>query len=267
MGRRPARGLIGVQRLRCLTFNLWKNEGDLSSRLPAIRRVLEEADADVVALQECFVAPDAGIDVASALAAHCGYHRLSYPLRQKVRLHGGVPLSSRSDLALLTRVPVTASGCLPLSTNSLDGERGLIWIDYPVISGEVRIVCTHLTHLPGREGGQLRERQAEELAARLITWTQFGPAILMGDLNARAGADELFPLLDNPLLPPARAPRAWPTAGGWPCLNEGIDHVVLYPGAGPASYHNRWILAPPDPARPEQGASDHPAVLAEIGFA
>ena len=255
---------MAMRRLRCLTFNLWKNEGNLEARVGAIRQVIARADADVVALQECFVAADLGIDLAAELAAEAGFHLHRQPMREKVRSHRGTPVASRSDLALLTRDPVAATGWIALSTDQRDGERGLIWADCPVVSGDVRVVCTHLTHLPGSHGKALRERQAEELACRLTSWTQFGPAILLGDLNAPAGAKELQPLFENPLLPVRSAPPSWADNGIG--RSRPIDHALLFPGA--AVIHYLGLRQLTDPAREpmEAWASDHPAMLAEFGF-
>lgn len=255
------------RRLRCLTFNLWKNEGDLGFRLGAIGRVLARSGADVIALQECFVASDLAIDVAARLAEEGGYHLHRRALREKVRHHGGQAVASRSDLALLTREPVAAAGWIPLSSDPRDGDRGLIWADYPVTTGQVRVVCTHLTHLGGADGRALRERQAEQVAARLTSWTRFGPAVLLGDLNAAAGAPELAALLDNPLLPAHRTPPAGASAGCGLRQAEEVDHVVLYPGGVPIHYLDLRALT--DPAHePAAGwASDHPALLAELDFA
>jgi endonuclease/exonuclease/phosphatase family metal-dependent hydrolase len=246
--------------LRCLSFNIWKNEGDYPRRMAAIGALLREQKADVVALQECFVAPALGIDSAQALAGR-EYHVTRYRARAKKRWHDGAWQESRSDMAILSRAMPSASGMVALPEDGRDGERGLLWIDLPIAGGHVCVGCTHLTHLRDDAAQQIRKTQAIAAIAALLSTD--GPAILMGDLNAESHHPSLEPIFGHPNLCRKAHVLALTSAGEAPA-NGAIDHALPFSDDGAIRMLRRRVLAPPDPANLSISPSDHPAILAEI---
>ena len=249
--------------LRCLSFNIWKNEGDYPRRMAVIAALLREHQPDVVALQECFVAPALGINSARALA-EVGYHPTCFPARAKLRQHGGVWQASRSDMAILTRDKPVACSMLELPPDQRDGERGLLCIDLPIKSGRIRVGCTHLTHLQDAAAQAVRREQADAVMGALLDGR--AAAILMGDLNASSDDPALAPIFDHPLLCRTARELSRRPAGLAPG-NGAIDHVLLFAPGPLLRMTSRHVIAAPDPDDPAGGPSDHPAILAEIEVA
>ena len=245
--------------LRCLSFNIWKNEGDYPRRMAAIAELLRELQPDVVALQECFVAPSLGIDSAKALVGKT-WHLTRYPARAKRRWHQGAWQDSRSDMAILSRVVPLASGMVELPPDLRDGERGLLWVDLPTAGGHIRLGCTHLTHLHDEAAQAVRKAQAEAAIAALTA--DGSPAILMGDLNAVSSDPALAAIFSHPGLS-AEARECALTPSGEAPANGAIDHVLLFAPAAGQRFVSRRIAAAPDMSG---YPSDHPAILAEIAL-
>jgi len=243
MGGWAARGVI----LRCVTFNIWKNEGDYPRRMAAIDALLRQHRPDVVALQECFVAPDLGLDSAAFLAGE-DYHLTRYPARAKPRWHEGGWVASRSDMAILSRMAPVASGGLALAEDPRDGERGLLWIDLPVAGG-VRLGCTHLTHMQDAGAQGVRKAQAAALLDALLAGRE--TVLLLGDLNATVDAPALAPIFGHPRLIPSEPDR------------QAIDHILIFATQDAARVNNQCVIAAPDAIN---HPSDHPAIMAEIEF-
>jgi endonuclease/exonuclease/phosphatase family metal-dependent hydrolase len=245
--------------LRCLSFNIWKNEGDYPRRMAAIGNLLRELQPDVVALQECFVAPALEIDSAKALAGKA-WHLTRYPARAKRRWHNGDWQDSRSDMAILSREVPLASGMVALPGDARDGERGLLWVDLPIAGGRIRLGCTHLTHLHDETAQACRKTQAAAAMAALLPGES--PAILMGDLNATSSDPALAAIFGHPAICPEARERAQVPSGDAPA-NGAIDHVLLFtPGVGQRLVSRRIAAAPDVAGHP----SDHPAILAEIAI-
>lgn len=246
--------------LRCLSFNIWKNEGDYPRRMAAIAALLRALKPDVVALQECFVAPALGIDSARTLAGKA-WHLTRYPARAKRRWHDGDWRDSRSDMAILSREVPLASGMVALPGDPRDGERGLLWADLPIAGGRIRLGCTHLTHLHDDTAQAVRKAQAAAVMAALTG--DGSPAILMGDLNAASTDPALAAMFGHPALCPQARDCAKAPGGDAPA-NGAIDHVLLFAATVGQRMVSRRIAATPDISG---HPSDHPAILAEIAFA
>jgi endonuclease/exonuclease/phosphatase family metal-dependent hydrolase len=245
--------------LRCLTFNIWKNEGDFPRRIEAIAALLATHQPDVVALQECFVAPALGIDSVPQVAGS-RYHITRYPARAKPRWHDSAWCDSRSDMAILTReVPVGVGRCA-LPVDARDGERGLLWVDMRVGQSCVRLACTHFTHLHDTAAQATRGQQAEGVMDILLRVVD--TAILMGDLNTVSDDPALAPIFQHPALCPVARDMAAAPGGGVPA-NGAIDHVLPFATTGGAHLVSRRIICTPDP---DGFPSDHPAILAEVSF-
>jgi endonuclease/exonuclease/phosphatase family metal-dependent hydrolase len=246
-----------MARLRCLSFNIWKNEGDYPRRMSAIAALLREIQPDVVALQECFVAAELQIDSARTVAG-TGYHLTRYPARAKLRLHEGAWMDSRSDMVILSRLSPLAQGRVALPCDPRDGERGLLWGDLP-IAGGVRVGCIHLTHLRDATAQGVRVQQAAAVMAALRSTP--APAILMGDFNAPANDPTLEAIFDHPVLCPTARDFSKAPAGDEAPGNGAIDHVLLFASPEQGRMVSRRIVAAPDLSG---HPSDHPAILADI---
>jgi endonuclease/exonuclease/phosphatase family metal-dependent hydrolase len=243
--------------LRCLTFNIWKNEGDFARRMEAIAALLVAHQPDVVALQECFIAPEIGIDSVLQVAGG-RYHVTRYCARAKPRRHAGAWCNSRSDMALLTREKPDTAGRRALPIDLRDGERGLLWADVSAEGRRVRLGCTHFTHLHDVGAQATRHRQALGVVATLQADAQ--NFILMGDLNAVSDNPALAPIFQNvALCPVARELAAAP--GGSVPANGAIDHILPFSTQRTARQVSRRIVCAPDAAN---FPSDHPAILAEV---
>lgn len=154
--------------LRLLTFNIH----GLAQGAEAVRSVLEEADADVVVLQEC--------------------HR--WNLQEDLYPGGraGWHVASSGELAILSRTPLRNVRDLELSDPAVMSRPALA-----ARVGEVTVVNLHFSLLyhPGwgvaelpaqlRATTSLRNLQARHLDEELARLP--GPVVLAGDLNAAPG--------------------------------------------------------------------------------
>lgn len=246
----------------CVTYNLWKNEGRFAERLERICASLAELDADFIALQECFYAPDLAIDVAHSVSQACGMHLTRIPQREKTRQHDGQSVASRSDIALLSRQAPATTASHALPADARDGERGLLVANFEVDGGRLRIGCTHLTHLRDDAARTVRRTQADAVISRLLAEDDC-TALLMGDLNAPADAPELGCAVGHPRFHEGAAVQARESAA---CDLAGgaVDHALFYPAAGETWLYHRQVAIRPDAADPDAGPSDHPAILAHI---
>jgi len=241
--------------MRCVTLNTWKNDGNYQARLTAMAEGLAALGADVIALQECFFAETIAADTAEALARALGMQVTRQAMRSKLRWHDGVCLPSRSDLALLTREAPLARGYAEFPGDPRDEDRGLLWIELAAGSAAIRFGCTHLTHFRDAAGEAVRKEQANAaLECLLKEWR--GPAVLMGDLNARADQSSLAPIFANPALDPAA--RSAAIASG------EVDHVLLLQGGDNCQFIAHEVTMRPDRANLDAGPSDHPAVVMDF---
>ena len=93
-------------RLKLVTFNTWKCDGEYALRLEAMGQQMQALEADVFALQECFSTLDGGTDTARSLARSLGMHLHTAPARRKRRQFRGEWVDSFSSLAVLSRGPI-----------------------------------------------------------------------------------------------------------------------------------------------------------------
>lgn len=198
-------------------------------------RVLQELDADVVALQEV-VSPD-GEDPLDAIARRLGVEPVRGPtLERRAGLYGN---------AILTRLPVRRVRRIDLSVPGRE-PRGALDCILDAGLAPLRVLATHL-------GLRARERrlQAVRLAAEIERPAP--PAlVLLGDLNEwRRFRDPLAPL--RALLGPSKRPRTFPA---WrPALP--LDRIWARP---PGLL--RDVAA--HPSRLARDASDHLPVRGEL---
>jgi endonuclease/exonuclease/phosphatase family metal-dependent hydrolase len=220
----------GLDEVRLVTLNTWKNEGDYPRRLELMAEGLASLDPDVLLLQEVFIG--GGWDSAGWLANRLGLHACTVPARVKVRAHQGRRQLCASGMAILTRGPTTARRH-HLPSDPRDGERVAMSVDSP--GGEIRILNLHLTHLAGPQGDDLRARQLAEA----LTWAANDPRdrlIVGGDLNAQASAPCLAELWGGSPPPPEIGSTLHGTG-------PAIDHLIMIGGGLPQA---RRVLTHPD---------------------
>ena len=255
---------------RLVTFNTWKCDGDYHARLPLMIEGLARLDADVIALQECFRAPEIDADTARNVAAALDMELAHTPARRESRVVDGAEVSSSSGLAVLSRTPIERVEVIRLPEDPRDGERiaQFVWTTLGTLP--MLVVNLHLCYLP--DAGELRRRQLEAVLAERGRLAPRIPAALLGDFNAAATDPELGPLR-------ALASIQWgtsdlaalpPTNGGVHHAPRAVDHMVLLPAVGDADPgRGALTLRRRAPALTEPDAhgvrpSDHAAVVADL---
>jgi endonuclease/exonuclease/phosphatase family metal-dependent hydrolase len=131
-------------------------------------RVLNEFDADIVALQEVEHHQHDNVDLLDYIAAGAGMNAIAGPTLVRNTVNYGN--------AVLTRIPIGTVGRVDLSLAERE-PRGALDIVFRHQDVTLRVVATHLG---------LRPRERREQADRLVDLLNIGSAdwtVLMGDLN------------------------------------------------------------------------------------
>lgn len=177
-----------MKRLRVVTYNIHRARGmDGRERLDRILRVLEELDADVVALQEVLAWQAFALAEATRMDVVFG----------PIRLHARGPYGN----LCLTRLPVVAHRTYSLTCRPFE-PRGCLRADIDHGGGYLHVFNVHL-------GLRYRERVRQ---ARMLAWivdrgTLRGPRLLLGDFNEWFDG-HASRLLGAELAPAGRRPRA-----------------------------------------------------------
>lgn len=244
--------------LRIVTLNTWKGEGDYPARLKAMGTVLAQLDPDVVALQECLLAPAAGLDTAAALAARLGFHHALLPMRRKVRRVGDRQLDCWAGLALLSRWPILEQADLILPSVAGDGERRALLARLERPGGPITAACLHLSWLP--DAGGTRRQQLEAVLAAPLWGAPARLRLLAGDLNAAPDSPELRALGDG--VHGWKARSCWDASGATPAATFDPANPLTAPLERPATLDHIYALFRPEAAAPCFGAVrvvlDHP---------
>ena len=159
--------------IKVASYNMRKGVGLDRRRSPErILQVLNEIDADLIALQEAdrrFGARD-GVISAQLLDEQSDWRSVDFGMRAaSMGWHGN---------ALLVRKGARLDGCAPIHLPALE-PRGAVTADVTLADGQaLRIVGMHLDL-----SGLWRRRQAAAVMAHLDAAPGPRPAILMGDLN------------------------------------------------------------------------------------
>lgn len=186
--------------IKVASYNIRKSVGTDRRRHPErILRILNEIDADIVALQEVdrrfgdrrtTLSPELIIDQTHMMPVRFGIRQSS------LGWHGN---------AILVRKGIEVLGQHRIVLPALE-PRGAVVADFRSDGRVLRVVGMHLGLL-----GRWRERQAEAVVEHLETLEERHPTIMMGDLNQ------------------------WDIDGG--CLDHfALDHNVIAPGP---SFHSR----------------------------
>ncbi|MGW3635563.1 RNA repair domain-containing protein, partial [Streptomyces sp. NPDC005122] len=157
-------------RLRVLTWNtLWdrydSDRIDTDRRRPLLLAALEDADADVIALQEV----EAGL---LDLLLRAPWIRAAYTV-------GSDPRGKRVDdtgLLLLSRLPVREAG-----HHALGPHKGVTALTLETASGPLVVAATHLSSDHSANGPVRREAELARIAEGLADVD--GPLMLLGDFN------------------------------------------------------------------------------------
>jgi endonuclease/exonuclease/phosphatase family metal-dependent hydrolase len=186
----------GPTRLKVVTFNTWKCDGDYPLRLETMCEQMQALDAEVFALQECFATLDGSTDTARTVAQHLGMHLHTAPARRKPRWFQGGWVDSFSSLAVLTRSPIRSGDRVELPSSVADGGRVAQICSLEVAGRSVLLVHAHLSHLEG--GGALRAEQLRALLGRPVWMPRHDIALICGDFNASMDSPELARFLEPP---------------------------------------------------------------------
>lgn len=164
--------------LKVASYNIRKSIGTDRRRRPErTLHVLNEIDADIVALQEAdrrFGSREAVL--GHLLAEHSPYKAVPLGMRAASMGWHGNALLVRRDAQLLD--------CEAIHLPALE-PRGAVMADLRINGRPIRVVGMHLDL-----SGLWRRRQAHTILAHLASCTHQHPTVLMGDLNdwtARSG--------------------------------------------------------------------------------
>jgi endonuclease/exonuclease/phosphatase family metal-dependent hydrolase len=234
----------GAPALRFLQYNLhigFNTAGRID--LEALAAVVEELDADVVALQEVsrgWVITGSA-DMLSWLANRLGMAYVSGPTTTD-GLWGN---------AILSRYPILATSSGPLPSQGMALQRGWVAADIESGRGPVRVIATHLHQY--LEDTEARQRQIPPLLAARGD----APAVILaGDLNAWPGYREMEMLAEAGLVDAVAAltnEPAYTNPADAPM--QRIDYVWLSPNLEAQSFE-----------MPVTTASDHLPVFVIVGL-
>ncbi len=165
--------------IRVMSYNLHQGFGISGSQdLEALARTIEEAGADLVALQE--VSRGWVINGSTDMLVWLG-RRLRMPYVW------GPAADAVWGNAILSRRPIAAWGNQELPRGGAPMRRAVMWAEVELGGGErLLAIATHFHHVEGH--GHIREPQAAEVV-RL--WGGREKAVLLGDLNAHPDAREM----------------------------------------------------------------------------
>src|SRR5690606_34526560 len=195
-------GALGPDgRFRDATYNVhrWAAVRGARSSAPArAAAVVDELDADVIALQEA-LRPFEGDDPLTALADRLGYY-LAFVC---TRLHRRGELGN----AVLARWPITGAFAVNLTFGRIE-QRSAIAVQLHGRDAPVTVAATHLSLVD-----RTRTRQIEALLSH--PQLASGPVVLLGDMNAWRKNGRAAQSLDREFLT-RHHNEAWPP--GWPAV-------------------------------------------------
>lgn len=260
-------------RLKVVTFNTWKCDGEYALRLEAMGQQMRSLNADVFALQECFATLDGSADTARFLAHRLGMHLHTAPARRKRRWFQGEWVDSFSSLAVLSRRPMRSAETRELPSSMADGGRVAQFCSLEMDGRWVLLVNTHLSHLPASDGGgALRAEQLRTLLGHAVWMPRHAVTLVCGDFNASMDSSELAPFP----APPWSLVDAYVQAGADPkvtCHTPGghalnLDHLLCVPSRSlaPVSCLEASVVLN-EPSQPSGVCpSDHAGVSVTFGL-
>ncbi len=184
-----------LEKLRVATLNIWNKAGPWAERLPLIKTQVKELSPDVLGLQEVLrlipdekqppvPAPDN--DQASEIGEGLGYN-IAYGIAADYS--GGLKFGN----ALLTRYKILVNRTFRLPDADSGETRSLLYALLETPWGRLPVFVTHLNWK--LHHGVVRVKQAVYMAEQIFVLApveaDFLPPILMGDMNADPGTDEI----------------------------------------------------------------------------
>jgi endonuclease/exonuclease/phosphatase family metal-dependent hydrolase len=226
--------------LRVLCYNIHHGEGtDGRVDLPRLAKIIRNADADFVALQEVDnkTRRTGGVDQTAELARLTG---LFGKFGKAINYEGG-----EYGQAILSRLPIGKDAVHTLPGEPDREQRIAFEVRASVDGKELSFVTTHLHHM----SAEFRERQAAKINAVFADADR--PVILAGDLNATPDSKPVQELKRN-----------------WTIVT-GAKELLSFPSAKPARQIDFVLYRPADRFRvveatilDEPVASDHRPVVA-----
>lgn len=184
-----------MEKLRVATLNIWNKSGPWVERLPLIRKQLTELSPDVLGLQEVLrlipdekqpPVPTPTNDQASEIADGLGYN-IAYGIAADYT--GGLKFGN----AILTRYKILDSRTFRLPGADSGETRSLLYALLETPWGRLPVFVTHLNWK--LHHGGVRVKQAVYVAERIFVLAPVEadvlPPVLMGDMNADPGTDEI----------------------------------------------------------------------------
>jgi endonuclease/exonuclease/phosphatase family metal-dependent hydrolase len=227
--------------LRLMTYNLHQGYSAAGRmEIEAQARLIEEAGADVIALQEVSrgYVISGSTDMIEWLSQRLGMPYVYGPTAD--------PLWGN---ALLSRYPILSASLHPLPPSDLLLQRGFIDAEIEYSQEPIRLLATHYHHPD--DGSEIRQEQAQEM---LEAWGGTPRTILLGDLNARPTDPEML-LLSGAGFSDALAGVSPPSSYTYSAADpyQQIDYIWFTP-----DFRLQSASVPASPY------SDHLPVLAEV---
>ncbi|WP_121743274.1 endonuclease/exonuclease/phosphatase family protein [Natronorubrum halophilum] len=245
--------------LTAMSYNIYHGTGsDGQLDLERTARVIRESGAEIVGLQEVDVHWGDRSDFrdqAKLLAKTLGLNYFFAPIYELDPPESGRP-RREYGLAVLSEYPIQHSENHEITRLSpLLGPEPQLAPGFPEIRVNVRGVSVsfYATHLDYRGDPAVREMQVDEMLE--IVDADRGPTLLVGDLNAPPGAQELSALWDE-------------FDDAWDVQNE--DPGYTFPAENPTKRID-YVLTSPTVATDsvevvETLASDHRPVVAKLSL-
>ena len=227
--------------VKVMDYNLhngFNTDGQLN--MEDLAQVIEEADADVVALQEVSRGwlLNGSVDMLEWLSQRLGMPYVYGPTEGL--LWGN---------AILSRYPVVSEAAYPLPPESLGLRRGYLVAEIDIGQERVQIFDTHFHHVS--DDSEIRQEQAPVL---IEGWDGAPRSILMGDLNAETDSPEMLMLSAAGLVNVTAEIGPFPSFTYYATNPDNqIDYIWISPD-----------LIPLESEIPQTTASDHLPVVGVI---
>ena len=239
--------------VRVASYNLhsaFNTDGVLD--VESIVRVIEDSGATIVGLQEVPRGRllSANTDLYALLVSELGFEHAEF---------FGTTDPTWGN-AILSRFPIADVGTEPLPKVGTPMQRGYLGASIAVGNQPLLFISTHLQHVNDPDvhdqdpEGDLYPVHHEQIGTILEEWGGIGPAVLVGDFNARPDWRQIAEILDAGWV------DSWLEAGtgdGYTSSSDDPEHRIDY------------VFHTPDLAAVDAGviqslASDHLAVVVDI---
>lgn len=266
-----------TRRLKLVSINTWKCDGDYHRRMEILAGQLEDAAPDIICCQEVFQNHDGKIDTLKRLSHTLNMSSCFAPLRNKIRQFSGRFTPSASGLGILSKFDFSPAQLLTFPDHEDDRDRAAQVVHLSIDDKKILLVNTHLTHLKNQT--DLRLKQVKTLIKETAVQKGIDLTLICGDFNAIPESREIqyatthpqTPFLDivdcfsseeNPGTCPACLPNQTP-----PFPPKRIDYI--FTTAKKSDFENCNVnagLVLNHPAQDGLFASDHFGVFVEFEF-